>query len=111
MNVSFPDPSTSHNAIFASLRAKLCREVSGSTMLLALLQKVNRLQETHTVPEAFKTAFDEFLARADDHIGVVRPFFPLLVCFLPSHPGALCDPRGPECYPVSSRTTGIPLAS
>jgi hypothetical protein len=111
MNSYLPDPSTSHEAIFASLRAKLCREVSGSAMLLALLQKVNSMQETHTEPEAFKASFDDFVARADDHIIIVRPFFPLLVCFLPSHPGGLCEPHGPECYPVRSRTNGISLAS
>ena len=111
MNTYFPDQSTSHEAIFASLRAKLCKEVSGSAMLLALLQRVNSMQETHTEPKAFKASFDDFVARADDHISVVRPFFPMLVCFLPSHPGVLCEPHSPECYALGSRASGISLAS
>ena len=111
MNAYFPDQSTSHDAIFASLRVKLCREVSGSAMLLALLQRVNRMQETHTEPEAFKASFDDFVARADDHISVVRPFFPMLVCFLPSHPAVLCEPHSPECYALGRRASGISLAS
>ena len=104
MNFYLPDPSTSHDAIFASLRAKLCREVSGSAMLLELLEGVNRLQETHTLPEAFKAAFDEFVARADDDISVVRPFFPMLVCFLPSHPGASANRTVRNAIPVRSGT-------
>ena len=97
MNAYFPNESTSHDAIFASLRAKLCREVSGSAMLLALLERVNSMQETHTQPDAFKASFDDFVARADDHISVVRSFFPMLACFLPFHPGRMevtLAPRG-----------------
>jgi hypothetical protein len=111
MNAYSPDQSTSHDAIFASLRAKLCREVSGSAMLLALLERVNSMQEDHTEPEAFKASFDDFVARADDHISVVRPFFPMLVCFLPSHPGVVTPPHGPECYASGKRTSGIRMAS
>jgi hypothetical protein len=110
MNAFFPDQTTSHDAIFASLRAKLCREVSGSAMLLALLQRVNSMQEAHTEPEAFKASFDDFIARASEHISVVRPFFPALVCFLPTHHG-VCEPHGPECYAVGKRAGGLPLAS
>jgi hypothetical protein len=111
MNAYFPDQSTSHDAIFASLRAKLCREVCGSAILLALLEGVNRMQETHTAPETFKTSFDGFVARADDHISVVRPFFPMLVCFLPTHPGVLDEPHSPECYAVPKRTNDSWLLS
>src|SRR5271155_217085 len=111
MNAYFPDQSTSHDAIFASLRAKLCREVCGSAMLLALLQGVNRMQETHTEPEAFKASFDDFVARADDHISVVRPFFPMLTGFLPSNPEVFSEPHSAECYAVGKRASGISLAS
>ena len=111
MNAYFPDQSTSHEAIFASLRAKLCREVSGSAMLLALLERVNNMQVTHTEPEAFKASFDDFVARADDHISVVRPFFPMLVCLLPTHTGVLREPHSPECYVVSKRTNDTWLVS
>jgi glycerol kinase len=46
MNTDFPDSApTTDVAIFSSLRAKLAREVSGSAMLAALLEKVNRMQE------------------------------------------------------------------
>jgi hypothetical protein len=111
MNSYFPDQSNSHEAMFASLRIELCREVSGSAMLLALLQIVNSMQESHTEPQAFKASFDDFVARADDHISVVRPFFPMLVCFLPSHPGAIAEPHGPKCYSLGKRASGISLAS
>jgi hypothetical protein len=111
MNAYSPDQSTSHDAIFASLRAKLCREVRGSAILLAVLERVNKMQAMHTEPEAFKASFDDFVARADDHIGVVRPFFPMLVCFLPSHPGVLCEPHSPECYVLGRRASGISLTS
>lgn len=111
MNAFFPAQSTSHDAIFASLRAKLCREVSGSAMLLALLQKVNDMQQAHTDPEAFKASFDDLVARAHEHNEVVRPFFPTLVCFLPSHSGVLCEPHTPECYALGKRPSGMSLAS
>jgi hypothetical protein len=110
MNAYFQEQSTSHDAIFASLRAKLCREVSGSAMLLALLQKVNNMQETHAEPEAFKASFDAFVARANEHINVVSPFFPTLACFLPTPQGVFSESHGPECYAVGKRTTGIPRA-
>ncbi len=111
MNAYFPDQSTSHDAVFASLRTKLCREVAGSAMLLALLERVNRMQETHTEPEAFKASFDDFILRADDHIGVVRPFFPMLVCFLPTRSGEEGEPHGPECFGGATRASGLTLAS
>lgn len=111
MNAYFPDQSTSHDAIFASLRAKLCREVSGSAILLALLQRVNSMQAAHTEPEAFQASFDEFVARAHDHLDVVRPFFPMLVGFLPSHPGVSCEPHGPKCYTAAKRSERILPAS
>jgi|ERR1700722_18305856 hypothetical protein len=101
----------SHDAIFASLRTKLCREVSSSAVLLALLQTVNKMQATHTEPAAYKTAFDAFVVRAHEHLDVVRSFFPMLVCFLPSHPGAVGEPHGPECYKAAKRSEGMRLAS
>jgi len=52
------------------------------TTRVALLQRVNHMQAAHTEPEAFKASFDDFVARADDHLDVFRPFFPMLVCFL-----------------------------
>jgi len=111
MNAYFPDQSTSHDAIFASLRTKLCREVRGSAMLLALLERVNKMQAMHTEPEAFKASFDDFVARADDYMSAIRPFFPMLVGFLPSHPGGLSEPDSPECYALHKRTSGISFAS
>jgi hypothetical protein len=101
----------SHEAIFASLRAKLCQEVIGSPMLLALLQRVNNMQAAHTEPEAFEASFEEFVARAHDHLDVVRPFFPMLVCFLTSHPGVSHEPHGPECYPAAKQSERLSLAS
>jgi hypothetical protein len=111
MNAYFPNQSTSHDVLFASLRTKLCREVRGSAMLLALLERVNKMQAMHTEPEAFKVSFDDFVARADHHISVVRPFFPMLVCFLPSHPGGLSEPHSPKCYALHKRASGISFAS
>jgi hypothetical protein len=101
----------SHDAIFASLRAKLCRKVSSSAMLLALLEHVNKMQAAHTEPAAFKTSFDEFVVRAHEHLDVVRPFFPMLVCFRLSQPGVLCEPHSPECYAAGRRMGGISLGS
>jgi hypothetical protein len=103
--------NNSHDAIFASLRAKLCREVSSSAVLLALLQRVNKMQAVHTEPAAYKASFDDFVVRAHDHLDVVRPFFPMLVCFLPSHPSAASEPHGPECYKAAKWSEGIRLAS
>jgi hypothetical protein len=85
MNTNFPDPaSITDIAVFSSLRAKLDREVSSSAMLSELLEKVNRMQECCNCPEDFKARFDEFVARADEYLHVVRPFFPMLVQFLPT---------------------------
>jgi hypothetical protein len=83
MNTDFRDSaSTTGDAVFRSLRAKLAREVSGSAMLSELLEKVNRMQECHDCPEDFKVRFDEFVVRAEEYLHVVRPFFPALVQFL-----------------------------
>jgi ATP-dependent RNA circularization protein (DNA/RNA ligase family) len=88
MNTDFPDSApTTDVAIFSSLRAKLAREVSGSAMLAALLEKVNRMQECHDCPEDFKVRFDEFVVRAEEYLHLVRPFFPALVQFLRSQRG------------------------
>jgi len=99
----------SHDAFFASLRAKLCSEVSSSAMLLALLERVNKMQAVHTRPQAYKPAFDDFVVRAQEYLDAVRPFFPMLVCFLPSHPAS--EPHGPECYRAAKPSDGVRLAS
>jgi hypothetical protein len=86
MNVNSLDQnaiSTAGNAVFASLREKLAREVSGSAMLADLLEKLNKMAEAHTRPGEFKERFDEFVARAAEHPDLVQPFLPQLVCFLP----------------------------
>lgn len=73
--------SASTDAVFASLRQKLCLEVSGSAILSELLWKLNRMQEAHQRPVEFKSRFEEFVARAAEHQAVVRPFYPHLVRF------------------------------
>jgi hypothetical protein len=70
-------------SVFGSLRAKLAHEVSGSAILAELLGKVNQMQECCEKPHEFQQRFDEFVARAADHLHVVRPFFPMLAQFLP----------------------------
>ena len=83
------DHNTSqHNALFAALRAKLTREVSGSAMLSDLLQKVNEMQAVHTCPAEFKGKFNEFVGRAEEYSTAIRPFFPDLVNLLPSRQGS-----------------------
>ena len=84
MNTDSPNPA-SVSAVFSSLRSKLAREVSGSAMLLELLERVNRMQACHYCAEEFKVRFDEFVVSAEEYLHVVRPFFPALVQFLPSH--------------------------
>jgi len=74
-----------HDAIFPSLRATLAREVSSSAMLADLLQKLNRMQEAQARPADFKVQFDAFVARADEYLDMIQPFFPILVRFLPAH--------------------------
>ena len=84
MNNNLPDErSTSHNEVFAALRAKLKSEVSGSAMLTDLLQKVNGMQEVFDCPTEFKGKFDEFVGRAEEYSTAIRPFFPHLVGYLP----------------------------
>ena len=75
--------AASRNAVFASLRAKLAREVSSNAMLADLLEKLNRMQEAQAEPADFKVQFDAFVARADEYLDIVQPFFPILVRFLP----------------------------
>ena len=36
-------------------------------------------------PGDFKASFDAFIAGAEEHLEVLRPFFPILVRFLPAH--------------------------
>lgn len=73
------------DAVFASLRATLAREVSSSAMLADLLQKLNRMQEAQARPADFKVQFDAFVARADEYLDIIQPFFPILVRFLLTH--------------------------
>ena len=87
MNTNFPEErsvSSRPDAVFAALRAKLVREVSGSAMLAELLEKVNRMQEVHASPAEFQGRFNEFVGRAEEYSTAIRPFFPDLVGFLPS---------------------------
>jgi hypothetical protein len=77
--------AASHHVVFASLRAKLVDEIGSSAMLADLLQKLNGMQQAQARPADFKERFDAFVARADEYLDVVRPFFPLLVQFLPAH--------------------------
>jgi hypothetical protein len=72
-------------AVFGALREKLANEVSSSALLAELLKKVNLMQKAQATPEEFKERFCEFVSRAEEHLDVVRPFFPALVVFLPSH--------------------------
>jgi hypothetical protein len=81
MNTDSPDPAAP-DMVFSSLRANLSREVSSSAMLSELLERVNAMQECCDCPEDFKLRFNDFVARADEYLHVVRPFFPPLVQFL-----------------------------
>ena len=86
MQINSPDRNTNGtNAIYMSLREMLAREVSGSAVLADLLEKLNAMQEAHARPADFKRRFDEFVARAAEHLALVRPFLPVLEQFLPSH--------------------------
>lgn len=88
MNTSSPDPyqnSYLNSAVFADLRKTLVGRVPSSAVLADLLEKVNSMQETQHSPEGFEDHFQQFVARAEDCMTVVRPFFPDLVRFLPSH--------------------------
>jgi hypothetical protein len=88
MSIDCPEESaitTSRDAVFACLRAKLASEISSSAMLADLLEKLNAMQEAQARPADFKERFDAFVARADEYLEVVRPFFPLLMQFLPAH--------------------------
>jgi hypothetical protein len=90
MNTGFPDPaSIARVEVFSSLRSKIAREVSGSAMLSELLERVNKMQQCHDCPEDFKVRFEEFVIRAEEHLHVVRPFFPVLIQFLPGHEGLM----------------------
>ena len=102
MNTNFPALTTvptSHDALFTALRAELAHEVSGSSAILSdLLERVSGMQEAHARPAEFKDRFDEFVGRAQEYICAVRPYFPALVVFLPSHLGDVGEPHSPQCY-------------
>jgi hypothetical protein len=76
------------DTVFSTLRETLAQEVSSSALLAELLERVNRMQSAQATPERFKEHFDTFVPRVEEYIEVVRPFFPVLVDFLPfdSHP-------------------------
>lgn len=86
MNIDSPQElGSAGDAVFASLRAKLVREVESSAMLADLLQKLNGMREAQARPADFKEQFDAFVARAEEYLEVVRPFTPALVQFLSTH--------------------------
>jgi hypothetical protein len=87
MNIHPPQEfkmAASQDAVFASLRAKLGGEVGSSAMLADLLEKLNGMQEAQARPADFRERFDAFVARADEYLDAIRPFFPVLVRFLPA---------------------------
>jgi Helix-turn-helix domain of resolvase len=97
MNIHSPQEfgrAASRDAVFATLRARLAGEVSSSAMLAELLEKLNGMQEAQARPADFTKRFDAFVARADEHLDVVRPFFPVLVQFLPTHKESLAARKG-----------------
>jgi hypothetical protein len=102
MQFNCPDRNanaTACGAAFTTLREKLAREVSGSAMLSVLLEKLNGMQEACARPADFKLRFDEFIARAAEHLDIVRPFVPQLVRFLPAY----AEPRAFEPQPIAVR--------
>jgi hypothetical protein len=105
MNIHPPQKfkmAASQDAVFASLRAKLAGEVGSSAMLADLLEKLNGMQEAQARPADFRQRFDAFVARADEYLDVVRPFFPVLVRFLPAHRGYCTGPSlGESKRPVN----------
>jgi hypothetical protein len=112
MNIHPPQEfkiAASHDAVFASLRAKLAGEVSSSAMLADLLEKLNGMQEAQSRPADFREWFDEFVARADEYLDLVRPFFPVLVQFLPAHKEfrTATEPRRIEAAGESDLTTEV----
>ena len=116
MNINSPQEfgrAASHDAVFASLRAKLAGEVSSSAMLADLLEKLNGMQEAQARPADFTKLFDAFVARADEHLDVVRPFFPVLVQFLPAHKESLAaaEPRRFEAASESDLTSEVGLGA
>jgi hypothetical protein len=85
MYIQLPDErTTTHYAIFSSLRAKLAREVSSSAVLADLLHRVNEMQAACLSPAEFESRFNEFVGRAEEYSTAIRPFFPDLIGFLPS---------------------------
>ena len=103
MQFNCPDrnaTATVCSAAFTALREKLAREVSGSAMLSELLKKLNGMQEACARPADFKLRFDEFIARAAEHLDIVRPFVPQLVRFLPAY----AEPPATEPQPFAAHT-------
>jgi hypothetical protein len=96
-------------AVFRALRERLAKEVSSSALLAELLQKVTSMQKAQATPEEFKERFYEFVCRAEEHLDVVRPFFPALVVFLPSHRAGGCgvEPNRSQAFVRSGNRAGI----
>jgi len=97
------------DAVFSALREKLASEVSSSAVLADLLEKVNRMQQAQETPERFKEQFDEFVCRAEEHVDLVRAFFPALVAYLPRHRAVekAGEPRCREVAPPSGISAGL----
>jgi hypothetical protein len=70
---------------FESIRSNLSRQSFGSATLLELLVRINCMEQNSASPCDFKVCFDEFVTASRYHEELVRPFFPMLVQFLPSH--------------------------
>ncbi|HZD47161.1 MAG TPA: hypothetical protein VE178_00325, partial [Silvibacterium sp.] len=51
-------------------------------------------------PADFKLRFDEFIARAAEHLDIVQPFVPQLVRFLPAY----AEPPASEPQPFAAHT-------
>ena len=100
-----PSAAIAQDAVFSALRQKLAHEVSSSAVLADLLERVNRMQEMQACPEKFKEQFDEFVCRAEEHIDLVRAFFPALVVYLPVHRAA--DEAGEVHRIEAPSTSGI----
>jgi hypothetical protein len=102
-------PAIAQVAVFSALRERLANEVSSSALLAELLKSVTLMQKAQATPGEFKERFYEFVCRAEEHLDVVRPFFPALAVFLPSHraAGYCVEPNHSEASEQPGNTAGI----
>jgi hypothetical protein len=104
MNTYFPNPRQTvdsvHGSVFNHLRERLSQEVS-CRELADLLESVNAMQRAQAAPEEFNLRFEEFVYRAEEYMATVRPFFPALVAFLPSH--RVSDAVEPRSFDAPTR--------